>query len=122
MAIKTLRFSFWVLVAIVVYLSLKPKSAPQLIEVNDKLGHTLAYFALMSNGLLAFPSRDKKWLAVLIFLLGLVIEILQGFIPGRFSSFYDLLANGTGIIIGWLFVLIFGKTILSLLRKIKLTL
>ena len=121
MGFKMLRFSFWILLAIVVYLSLKPKSAPHLIEVNDKIGHALAYSVLMANALLAFPSKDKKWLGFLLLLMGSFIEIIQGLIPGRFSSFNDLLANALGIMIGWLFVLIFGKTILNLFNKIKLT-
>ena len=115
-----LKVSFWLLVLVVVFLSLKPESSVQLIEVNDKIGHALAYSALMANALLAFPSKDKKHLGILLLLMGSLIEILQGFIPGRFSSFYDLLANSLGIMIGWLFVLIFGKTILNLFNKIKL--
>lgn len=108
-----LRISFYLLLAIVTYLSLRARISGIDIQVNDKIGHALAYFALTVNGGLAFGKKRYIHLAVGLFLFGLIIELLQGLVPGRTSSSLDLLANSTGIVIGLAILFIFGKSILN---------
>jgi VanZ family protein len=69
-------------------------------EVNDKLGHLLAYLglALLMDG--AFPDRGfgwRKWLPLMLY--GIGIELIQSQIPYRQFSLLDLVANGGGLAI-----------------------
>ena len=68
--------------------------------MNDKLGH-LAAFALLA--LLVHASwshRNFDWRMILPLLAyGIAIECAQYFIPNRFFSLLDILADGTGILL-----------------------
>jgi VanZ family protein len=116
-----LRWIFYFLLLLVTFLSLKPKMQGLDIQVNDKLGHGLAYFALMVNGYLAFGKKNQYRMIVFLVFFGVLMEILQGLTPNRETSFFDLLANASGICLGWLFVLIFEKWIVQLLKKLKIS-
>lgn len=115
-----LRIVFYLLLIFVTYLSLRTRTHGLNLEVNDKFGHGLAYFVLMVNGGLAFGKRRYFYIAGGLFAFGLLIEFLQGMIPGRFSSFFDLVANSTGIVFGLAILFIFGQSILQLFKRIKL--
>ena len=91
------------------------------IQVNDKLGHGLAYFVLMVSGFLAFGKKLQYRMIVFLIFFGVLMEILQGLTPNRETSFFDLLANSSGICLGWLFVIIFEKWIVRLLKKLKIS-
>jgi VanZ family protein len=116
-----LRWIFYFLLLLVTFLSLKPKMQGLDIQVNDKLGHGLAYFVLMVNGYLAFGKKNQYRMIVFLIFFGALMEILQGLTPNRETSFFDLLANSSGICLGWLFVLIFEKWIVQLLKKLKIS-
>lgn len=107
------------LVLVISFLSLQPKDGPIEIEINDKLGHFLAYSALTLNAGLVFSKR--AWVGVLIFGYSLLLESLQNFIPGRIFSIYDLIANTAGVLFGTTILAIFGSTILRICIKLKLT-
>jgi len=107
------------LVLVISFLSLQPKDGPIEIEINDKLGHFLAYSALTLNAGLVFSKR--AWVGVLIFGYSLMLESLQNFIPGRIFSIYDLIANTAGVLFGTTILAIFGSTILRICIKLKLT-
>jgi VanZ family protein len=117
--IDLLSVSFVLLVLIVAYLSLQPKDGPIKIEVNDKIGHFMAYFALMMNGELIF--QNKYYTAAGVLLFSLLLETLQNYIPGRVFSHLDLLANGSGALFGILFLSIFGSKIQEVFRKLKIS-
>ncbi|MFN5910527.1 MAG: VanZ family protein [Bacteroidota bacterium] len=112
-----LRWTLLFFFIAVTFLSLKPRSVGLELEVNDKLGHALAYFVLTMNSLLVFDFVYRYRIIVGLFLYGVLIELLQGFIPGRYSSWMDLLANGTGIILGLWILFIFGRWIRRLLNS-----
>lgn len=116
-----LRWTLWFLFLFVLFMSLKPWSIDTGIEVNDKLGHALAYFALTFNCSLVFGSAKHLRIVLYLFLFGILIELLQGWIPGRERSGYDLLANLTGIMLGMGFLSIFGKRIRSLFSLAGIT-
>jgi VanZ family protein len=74
--------------------------SPTLEQVNDKLGHVLAYFSLALLADFAFPSIGfnwRKWLPLMLY--GLLIEIIQHQIPYRQFSVLDLVANGGGLVL-----------------------
>lgn len=101
-------------------LSLLPPRSGIEIPGNDKVGHFIAYAVLTINAGLLLDR--KKWLVMLFVcaLYGLLLEYLQGFVPGRSVTIYDVYANTLGVLIGWLILFTFKETILRLLRRIKL--
>jgi VanZ family protein len=117
--IDPLSIGLILLVLVISFLSLQPKDGPIEIEINDKLGHFLAYSALTLNEGLVFSKR--AWVGVLIFGYSLMLESLQNFIPGRIFSIYDLIANTAGVLFGTTILAIFGSTILRICIKLKLT-
>ena len=67
--------------------------------VLDKVNHVLAFFVLSVQLHGSLPDRNFGWLPVLMLtVLGIMIETVQMFIPFRFSSFADVIANETGIV------------------------
>lgn len=95
-----LRISLVVLLLAIAYLSLTPSTS---VSVgNDKLGHFLAYGALMTNlGLVMLPGRNQFILGMILALgYGAAMEGGQYFVPGRSVSMYDMLANLGGVVIG----------------------
>ena len=91
----------WVLVVMVVYLSLVP-SPPQIPgRFGDKGGHVLAYATLMFWFGCLYVDRARRRAAVGLAIMGLVLELLQGAGAHRFAEPMDMIANVSGIIIGW---------------------
>ncbi len=99
-----------------------PEDLPDLPDI-DKLYHFIAYFLL---GLLwaraidsiSTDSRGKKGAliapAVIAFLFGVLIEVVQYFIPERSADVVDAIANGAGAISG---AFVFGYLRLKLFKK-----
>jgi VanZ family protein len=105
----------------ITYLSLKPPMGGVEIKLNDKIGHTIAYFVLTVNlGLLL--AKNKAWQAAIVaFLYSALMEFLQGYVPGRSVDWKDLVANGSGAAIGLIVLILARKYILQVLRKMKLS-
>lgn len=93
----------WLGVAAVVFYSLKPHP-PQLgIENGDKVQHFAAYAGLMLWWVQladALPQRLRT--AAGLVLLGVAMEVAQGFTGYREASVLDALANTAGVLAGWL--------------------
>ena len=98
---KALNISFvCVLLGIGVLSLIPPRSGIELGD-HDKWNHFIAYSILSLNW--SFISTKSKvfWIGVCFCLLyGLLLEFLQGFVPGREPSFADALANTGGIVLG----------------------
>lgn len=94
----------------ILYLSLTPTET--LTVGNDKISHFIAYSCLMLNiGILVYPNKRKIFTGVVLAVfLGVIIEILQHYIPGRFMSLGDVIANTLGALLGMILILLFGKT------------
>lgn len=96
-----LRLGFALLLLLISWLALSP-SPPQLPATGwDKLNHLLAFAALGCCGALAWPGR-RRWLVAGLLAYGLLIELVQGLVPGRFSEPADVLADLLGIAVGLL--------------------
>ena len=67
----------------------------------DKFLHVCEYFIL---GILASRAYSFKYNKIILSVLGIIFgcfdEIWQSFIPGRSSSYYDVIADGIGVICG----------------------
>lgn len=101
------------IMGIIFYLSHQPNDfaeLPPLIGV-DKLLHIIAYSSLAGTFLYALKplvhNSNRSVTAVVIVLFciiyGISDEFHQSFIPGRFSSIWDVLADGLGalLVVGW---------------------
>ena len=101
----TLRFSIWIwafvsCVLAVLVLALMPVPPPIPSTGWDKLNHLLAFAVMTWLGCKAFPQRLVITLLSLL-AYGALIEILQSFTPIRSAEWFDLLADGLGILVGW---------------------
>ena len=106
---KLALLSLLLIFLLITILSLLPPTSGVEIK-NDKIGHFLAYTALSFNALLFGLNQKKRlYFAVLILPYSALIELIQGFIPGRTPSIMDLFANGGGIVLGLLMFSIFGR-------------
>lgn len=110
-----LKISAVVVAIAIAYLSLKPSI--QMVEVNDKVGHFIAYFVLMLNiGLAVWKGKKEVLVALLITTVyGVVMEIGQYFTPGRSFSLLDMLANASGALLAAGILLLIGRKIIILL-------
>lgn len=73
----------------------------------DKIVHFLLYFVLFILMYVGFNKMEIKYSGLITFfyclILGVVIEILQeNFFKGRSGDIFDVLANVSGALCGWL--------------------
>lgn len=84
----------------IIVLSTVELTHPLITRVNDKLEHVLAFAYLAFLVDFSFPGNRHGLLKVLLLLAyGVLIEVIQYFIPYRMFSFLDVLADGVGIIV-----------------------
>jgi VanZ family protein len=97
-----LRALWFLSAAAVIVLSLLPTAAPTPgIPHADKFAHALAYAWLAGLGLYVWAGMRAGVLLLAVFGLGLGMECVQAFIPGRFFSLWDMAANAAGVLLGW---------------------
>ena len=93
----------WMIVAAIVYLSLATLTIETGIESGDKLGHLLAYGVLMAWWSQLYVSASIRWkLGIAFIALGAAMELAQGLTPNRYPELLDLVANTSGVLLGWL--------------------
>ena len=91
------------LVAFVIYQSLTP--APIEVEVGEgnRLGHLTAYGTLMIWYCQLYSRRSTRLACMIGFvLLGIGLEVAQGFTGYRTFDPADMMANAAGTALGWL--------------------
>ncbi len=93
----------WLWVAAVFYLSLMPHPPePVPFDGADKLEHALAYALLMLWFCQVYVERRTRIrLTLSLLAMGVGIEILQGMSGYRHFEYADMLANSTGVLLGW---------------------
>lgn len=95
-----LQLTFWAYTLFIVYISLLPAVSVPNVNLWDKLQHAGAYFVMATLAFKICSHRKQVYVATaLVILLGGLLEVLQGFSPGRFGSWLDALANGIGAIL-----------------------
>lgn len=98
------KLVWWAAVAVflvITVLSLLPPKSGVEIPGNDKVGHFMAYFVFTVNcSLLTVRRGQLLWVLPFMILYGVLIEFLQGLIPGRMPSGLDVVANSSGVFIG----------------------
>lgn len=96
--VRALQFTLAIAVAVILHLATTQRSYPVVEDVNDKLNHVLAFAVLAGLTDFSFPGSRfgaAKVLALLGF--GLLIEVVQYFLPYRESSMLDWLADALGV-------------------------
>ena len=92
----------WGWAAAIVWLSLTPAPPKLDFEHGDKLGHFLAYGALMFLFCMIYQNRSARLLHAAAFvLMGVGLEFIQGWLGYRTYDPFDMLANTIGVALGW---------------------
>jgi VanZ family protein len=92
----------WLLVGCIVYLSLArlPENLPS--PAGDKTAHVAAYALMMFCFMQIYRVRTYRLLiGIGLVLLGVTLEILQGYTGYRALEYADMLANTLGVVVGW---------------------
>lgn len=108
----------WALLAFVFIASLIPMPAPpvELPQGFDKYEHILAYASLSGYfGQLLSRFRLHLGCALALFGMGALLEVLQGLTGYRSPDYYDLAANGIGVLLGLLLCLTPLKGVVAVL-------
>ena len=95
----------YVLIALVITLSLisDPVDLGMNFPNQDKVYHAFAYFALMAWFSQIYHGRFQRIkIALALILMGVSLEYIQSFEPARYAEFADMLANTTGVVLGFL--------------------
>lgn len=86
------------MVIIVSYLAFTPVDVPVVEDLNDKVGHAMAFSTLAFLLDYSFPaSRPGPTKIALLLGFGLLIEIVQYFLPYSTFSLLDWTADAVGI-------------------------
>lgn len=101
MKISYWDFVFYITATAVLFLALIPASAELPTTGWDKSNHLLAFGVLAYLGNKAYPQNSLK-LSIGLIGFGGLIEVLQTFTPTRFGEWEDLVADGVGVLLGWL--------------------
>lgn len=104
----------------IAYLSLSPTDT--ITVGNDKISHFIAYSVLSLHvGLLTFEVKKQFVVGMLLCLVyGALIEVIQHFVPGRFMSGYDMIANAIGVFLGLIITAIAFKPISKILKLARI--
>lgn len=87
--------------AVTEFLSLSRTKLSATLRASPNLGHFLCY-SLLSLSLSSVLSRRQPYTAPLVALsFGIVMELIQMFIPSRDPSFFDIGFNMLGITVGF---------------------
>lgn len=95
------RFAFCGAVLVTLLASLTSRMPPPGVAERDKLGHVVAYGVDSALAAVAFPSRSGFSAALVgLFAMGGGLELIQGTLPKRESSWADMGANCLGLCAG----------------------
>ena len=99
------RRVWWVMgvawLVLVIYLSVGDFTLPQVeFSFGDKVNHLIAYGFLMGwFGQLEKSILKRLLIAVLLIIMGLALELIQGSLPHRWFDWFDAAANTLGVVI-----------------------
>lgn len=92
----------YALVAAIIFLSLTPNPPSIDIEGGDKIGHLATYGTLMFWFCQIYATRNSRAAHALAFTaMGVALEFAQGMTDYRTFELLDMLANASGVMVGW---------------------
>jgi VanZ family protein len=102
--IRQWQIVFVLYIILITIVSLTPADSRSLpVKHIDKIGHFLAYTLLAVLALISFKGKNGRITAVLLtFIIAILLEWGQSFVPGRVASLADGLTNFLGLTIGLL--------------------
>lgn len=104
---KHFKIFFWLFLAGLLYLSLSPVSSKSIMYNSDKVGHAIAYGLFFALAVKSYNARFPLWiLAAAIMAFGMAMEWAQSYTGYRQADALDIIANGAGILIMWLLVIL----------------
>ena len=106
--LRVLAIAFAMLIFI---FSLVQSDSSEIPIFNDKILHFLAYFCLANFVLKASETTKVSYLLIIIFSMGVLIEIIQGNLGLRYFEYMDIIANSLGILAGFLIYIMRNKTL-----------
>ena len=90
---------------LIIYLATAELEHPVMTSINDKFGHILAFVILAFLLDFSFPASSYNLSKILPLLAyGILIEIVQYFLPYRMFSLLDMLADAGGLVIYAMFI------------------
>jgi VanZ family protein len=93
---------FWLCVLVISWLVVAPQDELPSVKLWDKAAHTLAFAALMLLCAVAYRQRfSLARIALMLFIFGVGIEVVQYMLPYRQFSLLDMLANSVGILVAF---------------------
>jgi len=96
--IITFRLLLVAAFVVIAHLATTPQQYPVIKHISDKANHVLAFYALAFLVDFSFPKTNVGIAKVLgLLTYGLLIEVVQSFIPNRMASLLDVAADGIGI-------------------------
>ena len=102
-----IRLAWCGLILLVFWQATSPSPHESTTLINDKLGHALVFFLL---GYLGWTGWHRTRFIGLMFAFlvfyGLLIEVVQYYVPGREFSLLDWAADIAGLIAAWTVVLL----------------
>ena len=105
---QLIQYSFRLILVISILLisilSIQDIEAQSLVNFSDKLLH---FFCFLYLTILSWLSRiiyKELWLYVIVLAYGILIEIIQIFIPYRSFEFLDIFSDFLGILVGSFFI------------------
>lgn len=99
---KTISYRnlFFITLGVIEYLALTPQHIDIIESFWDKQNHFVAFLVLYVLIGMAYR-RFSTWSKIaLLMLIAFQIEVTQYFIPGRFFSLLDIVADSIGIVLG----------------------
>ena len=94
----------FVLIAFVIDMSLTTDPITLPGKEGDKFGHIIAYGTLMFWFAQLYARRvTRAWWGIAFVAMGVGLEFVQGLTDYRTFEVADMVADATGILIGWLF-------------------
>lgn len=86
-------------IALVAYFAFTPVTHPGVAQISDKVQHLAAFFVLAGLADHSFPGADlyRKLLVVLVY--GVVIELVQHFLPYRDFSLLDMGTDALALVL-----------------------
>jgi VanZ family protein len=92
------RLGLFVIMGAITYLATTGSEYPVVRDISDKANHLLAFYVLALFVDFSFPEKKLGFLKISSLLTyGLLIEVIQSFLPDRTASFLDLVADGIGV-------------------------
>lgn len=109
--IKKWRVVFWLNGALLLYLTLMPSVSYRVnYQHIDKVFHFIGFGAFAFFCLFAFPKLKPVLVIIISMSLGILVEVIQSFIPHRGFSYIDMVADLSGILFAVIFMFGVRKT------------